>query len=168
MVRLRRLVLAGAIMSAGACSDDSNPPAAGSYSGEMTGAYTTTFAGEAYFGVMRELGDEGFTLVLGDADPVRVVLQAHGTERTPAGTWELVPANFPEPEGKYRGTVGLVASSALLQFEVRGGTLVIEESTPGHVRGTVELRAERTFPCCDPAPVQVFVTATFDAAPLNP
>ena len=91
-MRLRRLVLAGGIMSAGACSDDSNPPAAGSYSGEMTGAYTTTFAGEAYFGVMRELGDDGFTLVLGDADPVRVVLQAHGTEQTPAGTWELVPA----------------------------------------------------------------------------
>jgi hypothetical protein len=35
------------------------------------------------------------------------------------------------------------------------------------VAGTFELRAVRTSPCCDPTPVQIFITGTFDAAQIN-
>ncbi len=163
----RDLMVAGAILAAGGCSDDGNQPATGSYSAEVSGAYQGTFSGEAYFGVLRELGELGFTLVLGDADPVRVVLQSDGTAQSPAGSYELVAPDFPQAGGNYRGTVGLVQGNALEQFEIRGGTLVIEESNTGRLRGTVELRAERTFPCCDPVPIQLFLTASFDAQALE-
>jgi hypothetical protein len=151
-----------------ACGDDTSEPASTrTFNGQMTGAYVGTLTGEAEFGIVRDNAQTGFALVLGDGGTSRIVLRAGDTPRPAPGTYEIVAPGSPRSGVTFEGDVGYVTGGALNEFEIRGGTLTITESRSASLVGSFELRAERTSPCCDPAPVEIVVTGTFDAAPIR-
>ena len=160
------LITAGALLLA-ACDDLDDPGADSSFTGEMTGAHQATLDGEARFGVARGDGATGFTFLLGEGGAGSITLQWPDTSRPLEGQYEIVAPDFPEQDEAFHGTVGYVTGGALEEYEVRGGNLTITSSSTGTIEGSFELRAERTAPCCDPAPVQVFVTGNFVAKPVG-
>ena len=166
-MRSTRSVLAATMLLLSGCDDGDDPSAGSSFGGELTGAYSETLDGEAHFGVVRTGGSTGFTILLGEGGSAVVALQTPGTERPAAGTYEIVAPDFPEPDGKFHGTVAYTLGSGVEQFELRGGTLTLTSSDGDTIDGSVELRAERTSPCCDPAPVQIFITGNFTAKPVG-
>jgi hypothetical protein len=159
------LVLAGALLTAG-CGGDDDELGASSFSAELTGAYVETVTGEASYGIARSGDLTGFTLVLGDGGTSRVQLTTSGDSRPAEGTYEIVAPDDPEPEGRFRGDVGYVTGGALLDFEIRGGSITITSSEPGAVAGTFTLRAVQTSPCCFPEPIEIFLDGSFDARAL--
>lgn len=112
-------------------------------------------------------GTTGFTFVLGEGGSSRITLQLPGNAQPGPGQYELVAPGDPEPAGKFYGGVGYVTGGALEYFEVRGGTLTLTSSTSSAIDGSVTLRAVRRSPCCDPAPVEIFIDGTFLAKPLD-
>jgi hypothetical protein len=167
---MMRAVVAASLLLA-ACGDDSgNEPGTGTFTGEITGALTATIAGEAVFGVTLDDGSNavGLALILGEGGQARIFLASTSTPRPLAGTYNIEAPGFPAgSDTVFAGTVGVVVGGALEQYETRGGTIVLTRSAFNGVAGTFQLRAVRTFPCCDPTPVEIVVTGTFDAAQIN-
>jgi hypothetical protein len=161
-------LLATGALTLAACDDAEDPGAGSSFSGNVTGAYEQGVAGEARHGVVRDGGTTGYSFVLGDGGPARIVLQWPSLVR-PSGTgaYEIVPKSEPEPDGKFSGRVLFTVNGALEIYEVRSGQLLLTANGGDGIEGTVELRAVRTSPCCDTQPVQLFVTGAFLAKPVN-
>lgn len=160
-------IVAGSLLLA-SCGDDTDiEPGAGTFTGEMTGAYAATLDGQAQFGVIEDASGTatGFALVLGDGSVARILLTASNTPEPPARTYEIVAPGFPVgSDTVFKGSIAYLVNGAVEEFEARGGTVSLTLSAHNTAAGTFELRAERTSPCCDPAPVQVVITGTFDAA----
>jgi hypothetical protein len=162
-----RMLLAGSLLLV-ACGDDGqNEPGTGTFAADMTGAYTAVLSGQAQFGVTLDDGFRaaGLALVLGDSSAARIFLVSSATPRPLAGTYAIVAPGLPATSDTvFTGTLGYVANGALQGFEIRAGTITLTRSAQNGVAGTFELAAVRTSPCCDPAPVQVVIAGTFDAA----
>ena len=161
-------MVAGSLLLAACGEDIDAPPATSIFNGEMSGAYTGTLDGEAVFGITQDAGgnSNGFALILGDGGAARIFLRISGTGKPPIGTYEIVAPGAPASDAVFRGTVGYAVNGALEQYEVRGGTITLTRRTHEAATGSFELRAERTSPCCDPAPVQIVITGTFDAGQI--
>ena len=162
-------IVAGSLLLA-SCGDDTGiEPGTGTFNGEMTGAHAKTLDGLAQFGVIEAANGKatGLALILRDGGVTRVVLTASNTPKPPARTYEIVAPDFPVgSDTVFKGTISYVANGAIEQFEVRGGTITLTLSAHNAVAGSFELRAERIRPCCDPAPVEIFISGTFDAAQI--
>lgn len=166
---MQTVVAASLFLSA--CGDDTgNEPGTSTFAGEITGVHTASVAGEAVFGVTVDDGSGavGLALILGEGGAARIFLASTSTPRPPAGTYDIEAPGFPAgSDTVFAGSVGFVVNGALEVFETRGGTITLTRSAFNGVAGTFELRAVRTSPCCDPTPVQIFITGTFDAAQIN-
>jgi hypothetical protein len=160
-------LVAGSLLLA-ACGDDGqNEPGTATFAAEMTGAYTAALSGQAQFGVTVDNGFSavGLALVLGDSGVARIFLTTSTTPRPLAGTYAIVAPGFPAGKDTvFTGTLGYMVNGAPEVFLARGGTITLTRSAHNGVAGTFEFTAVRTSPCCDPAPVQVVITGTFDAA----
>jgi hypothetical protein len=165
-----RAVTAASLLLA-ACGDDTgNEPGTNTFTGAISGAHTAAISGEAVFGVTTDDGSNavGLALILGEGGAARIFLASTSTPRPPGGTYDIEAPRLPAgSDTVFAGTVGYVVNGALELYETRGGTITLTRSAFNGVAGTFELRAVRTSPCCDPTPVQIFVTGTFDAAQIN-
>lgn len=170
MMRTTLRAVAAASLLLTACGDDQDEPGTNTFTGEISGAYTEAISGEAVFGVTVDDGSNavGLALILGEGGAARTFLASTSTPRPPVGTYEIVPPDFDAgSDTVFAGTVGYVADRVLQTYETRGGTITLTRSAFNGVTGTFELRAVRTSPCCDPTPVQIFITGTFDAAQID-
>lgn len=161
-ILLSALVLVAGITALTACSgeDMSVEPV---FAAEVTGAVARTAAGIAAFGVVPDGGSTGFTIIMEDeASGMSIVLQKPATARPQPGSYPIVPRDEVGPLGEYRGALRYV-DGALQEFAAHAGTLVISETAPVFIKGTMEFQAVRTSPCCDPEPVTISVTGTFTA-----
>jgi hypothetical protein len=171
MMRTTMRTVAAASLLLAACGDDTGTePGTSTFAGEITGAHTASVAGEAVFGVTVDDGSNavGLALILGEGGAARIFLASTRTPRPLVGTYDIDPPNFVAGNDTvFAGTIELVVNGAVEQFETRSGTITLTRSAFNGVAGTFQLRANRTSPCCDPTPVQVFITGTFDAAQIN-
>src|SRR5512134_2057191 len=162
---MRYLFLCGlAAFGASACGEDPDDLAV--FDGEMSGAFTEQLSGRADYGIARSGGVTTFTIILGDGGPARITLRFDEDEQPGPGAYAIGAPADPET-GIFRGTVDYTTGGALMTFEMRSGTLTIDRSVAGDLDGEFQLEAVRTSPCCDPAPVAITVTGSFDAAPVD-
>ena len=162
-------IMVGSLLLASCDDDTGNEPGTSTFNGEMSGAYSATLTGEAVFGVILGNGvkSSGFALILGDGGAARILLTTTSTPVPPVGTYEIVAPGFPAgADTVFTGTLGYTVGGVLEEFEISGGSITLSRSTHDAVIGNFELGAVRTSPCCDPAPVEIFITGTFDAAQI--
>ena len=171
MMRTTMRTVAAASLLLAACGDDTgNEPGTSIFTGEITGVHTASVAGEAVFGVTLDDGSNavGLALILGEGGPRASFSRQPAPPDPPVGTYDIESPTFPAgSDTVFGGTIGFVVNGALEQFETRSGTITLTRSAYNGVAGTFELRAVRTSPCCDPTPVQIFITGTFDAAQIS-
>ncbi len=171
MMRTTMRTVAAASLLLMACGDDTgNEPGTSTFAGDITGAHTASVAGEAVFGVTVDDGSNaaGLALILGEGGAARIFLASTSTPRPLAGTYDIESPTFPAGKDTvFGGTVGLVVGGALEEYATRSGTITLTRSAYNGVAGNFELRAVRTSPCCDPTPVQIVVTGTFNAAQIS-
>jgi hypothetical protein len=162
-MNIRLLCLLWAVTVSG-CGEDADDIA--TFGGEMTGAFSAPLSGGATYGILRTGGVTTFTILLGDGGAADLTLRYDEDERPEEGTY---PIRSPDDSrtGIFRGTVDHVADGVLNRFDIQDGTVTIERSIDGDLDGTLDLRAVRTSPCCDPSPVEVTITGGFDAAPVD-
>jgi hypothetical protein len=151
-------------VTASGCGEDTDDIAA--FDGEMTGAFSEALSGGATCGIVRTGGVTTFTLLLGDGGAADLTLRYDEDEQPDEGTYPIGAPDDPRT-GIFRGTVDHVANGGLNRFDIQDGTVTIERSIDGDLDGTLDLRAARTSPCCDPSPVEINVTGNFDAAPID-
>jgi hypothetical protein len=159
-------VLAGGSILA-ACSSDIVEPFDPVFTAQVTGAVVRPAAGVATYGVARDGGQTGFTLVRQAPAGVTIPLPKPAISKPTPGTYDIVPADQVAPVGQYRGVARIIVDGAQEEYEAQSGALVITETTPNSVRGTFQFDAVRTSPCCDPAPVTISVAGTYTAGAGN-
>ena len=155
-------MLAG-VISLAACGGSDFDPVVPVFTAEISGAVTRSAAGVSAFGVIREGGQTGFTFVMEDETGTSIFLQKPSIAKPIPGEYEIVPADEVGPLNLYRGVVHVIVDGALEVYEAQSGVLVIAEATPTSLKGTFELTAVRTSPCCDPEPVTIQVAGTYTA-----
>jgi len=162
---LAALGLLAAVVSLAACGGSDPETVVPAYAAEITGAVTRSLVGVSVYGVVRDGGQTGFTIVMDDPGSSNSILfQKPATTKPLPGDYDIVPPDQVGPLGLYRGTVRLIIDGALEEYTAQMGTLSIVEATPTALRGTFEFDAVRTSPCCDPEPVSIHVTGTYTAA----
>lgn len=168
---MRRPMLLGALglmagmIALAACSDSGGEPLEPFFDAEVTGAATTAAEGTAQYGTVTTGGLTGFTLYMEDEDTgLTILLQKPATSRPFVGEYPILPADDIGPVDEYRARVRIV-DDVLQQFDGVEGRLIIIESGPTGIRGTMEFDAVRTSPCCDPEPVAITVVGSFTAVP---
>jgi len=160
---LAALAFVSGVIGMTACSTGQDLLVEPVFAAEVTGAVTRSAAGVAAFGVVREGGSTGFTLVMEDETGVTIVLQKPAIARPVLGTYPIVPRDEVGPLNEYRGVVRIVVDGALEEFEATAGTIIVTEDGPTFMKGTIAFQAVRTSPCCDPAPVTISVAGSFTA-----
>jgi hypothetical protein len=127
-----------------ACSDDpSGPePIQGSYELSITGAFSETARGTAWFGTdTDENEDPMFVVILGDETTRHVLLLGRAGEEQPAaGSYHIVA---PGPNQTDWTVLHVVADGEDLlgMFSSTSGTLTITESSAEQLRGTIAFSA---------------------------
>jgi hypothetical protein len=165
---LRAAVAASLFLAA--CGEDEDEPGTSTFTGDISGTHTESVSGEAVFGVTVDDGSNavGLALILGEGGAARIFLASTNTPRPPVGTYDIVAPGFDAGNDTvFAGTVGYVVDRVLENYETTGGTITLTRSAFNGVTGTFELQALRTSPCCDPTPVEVVITGTFDAAQID-
>ena len=160
-----RAALAAAVLLA-ACSDSEDEPGASIFTGEMTGAYTTSLVGDAVFGVTLDDNAKaaGTALILGQGSPVRIVLFGNTTSRPRAGDYEIVAPSSPaSSDTVFQGSLTYLVGGVSQAYEIRSGIITFTRVNHNRVTGSLELRAEQTSPA-DGA--QVFISGSFDAGQI--
>lgn len=163
---MRRTLFPILLLAVAGCGSDESPDDLATFEGVLAGAYSATLDGEALYGIARTGGTTAFTILLSDGADFTITLRYDESAQPGTGTYALGAPDDPDT-GIFRGSVTYVTSGAAEGFEIRSGTVVVTRSVSGDLDGTVDLRAVRTSPCCDPAPVEITVTGSFDAAPLD-
>ncbi len=152
-------------MTLAACSGNDVEPVDPLFAAEVSGAVTRSITGVAGYGVVRDGGLTGFTILMDDETSSNsVLLQKPATAKPIPGEYQIVPPDQVGPLGLFRGRVRMIVDGALEEYTAQSGTLVIAETTPISLKGTFELTAIRTSPCCDPEPVTIQVAGTYTAA----
>ena len=162
-------LLAGSLLLA-SCEDDVDTDlVAPVFTAEMTGAYSAPLSGRALFGVTidNNANANGMALLLGDSAVARIVFVSTNTPKPPARTYEIVAPGSPVgSDTVWTGNLFYVINGTVEKFAMSGGTISLTNSTHSSVTGNFEFSAVRTSPCCDPAPVEISVTGTFNAAQI--
>ena len=157
MKRMMSIGLLAFTAAAAACDSDSTGPGAqGSYDLEVTGAFTETAEGPAWFG--SELNDDGdpvFMLLFGDESSRHLVIAGRegatrpdvGTHAIEEGSWDLLHVVSDGDE-------------LLGMFYATEGQITITSSSSGRIRGTIEFVASELL-----GETEVTGSITFDAVP---
>src|SRR5512147_1494806 len=92
------------------------------FAAEITGAVTQSAAGPATYGVVRDGGSTGFTIVMEDTvTGSSIVLQKPAIARPFPGTYAILPPDQVGPLDEYRGVARIVVDGVLQQYEATGG-----------------------------------------------
>lgn len=162
---LGALALMAGIIPLAACSDAGGEVLEPFFDAEVTGALTVSAEGTAEYGTVTTGGLTGFTLYMEDEDTgLTILLQKPAISRPFVGEYPILPADDIGPVDEYRARVRII-DDVLQQFDGVEGRLIITESGPTGLKGTMEFEAVRTSPCCDPEPVTINVLGSFTAVP---
>lgn len=155
MKRMMSIGLLALTTAAAACdSDSTGPDAQGSYDLEVTGAFTETAEGPAWFGSdVNEDGDPVFVLMFGDDTSRHLVIAGReGASRPDVGTfaieeggWELLHVVSDDDE-------------LLGMFYATEGEITITSSSSSRIQGTIEFVATELL-----GETEVTGSVTFDA-----
>lgn len=158
MKRMMSIGLLAVTMTAAACdSDSTGPDAQGSYDLEVTGAFTETAEGRAWFGSdVNDDGDPVFMLLFGDESSRHLVIAGRegasrpdvGTHVIEEGSWDLLHVISDDEE-------------LLGMFYATEGEIIITSSSSSRIRGTIEFVATELFGEGE----TVTGSITFDAVP---
>lgn len=165
----RRFLLAAVGLFAGgvtlaACDDPVGEGVIPVFAAEIVGAVSRLAAGGAMYGVVRDAGLTGFTVLLeDDTSNVTIVLQKPSLAKPLPGNYPIVPRDEVGGLGQFLATLRIVVDGVQQEYQAESGGLLISEETPAFLKGNFHFDAVRTSPCCDPEPVTVTVDGTFNA-----
>ncbi|HSJ32830.1 MAG TPA: hypothetical protein VK933_15425 [Longimicrobiales bacterium] len=153
---MKRMMSIGLLaFTAAACdSDSTGPDTQGSYDLEVTGAFTETAEGPAWFGSdVNEDGDPVFMLLFGDEMSRHVVLAGReGASRPDVGAYAI-------EEGSWELLHVISDDDELLgMFYATEGEITITSSSSSRIRGSIEFVATELL-----GEAEVTGSITFDA-----
>ena len=174
MKRMMSMGLLAFTTAAAACdSDSTGPDVQGSYDLEVTGAFTETAEGPAWFGSdVNDDGDPVFVLMFGDESSRHLVIAGRdgasrpgvGTHAIEVGGWELLHVISDDDEllGMYYATEGEITITSSSASIIRGTIDFVATELLGETAVTGSITFEAV-----PAPAALMQTAVSAARSMH-
>jgi hypothetical protein len=179
LARSARLVPAAAAVLLAACgggdgkgiTEPGRPAGVGNFSGNVAGGVTRALAGVAFYGQINESGESAFAIGMGSLKPDSsfkdaVIIMRENRSLPAPGTYKFHEvggdADPTADEFVIMSFMEVVNGQPMLCFGT-GGTLTVQSSSGGRVKGSYTAQAGCLGPSDLATEVPVTLTGTFDA-----